>query len=184
MVNGVLTSVSMISPDLGWAVGGSRGAGGQDIILHYVNGAWTIANTPTALSQRNGEPVTGLAKDIPAVLLAGQGEPALLNVSMASATEGWAMGLRSMLHYHEGTWISVAYPVLPSGSPSPVPVMNSVAMLSPTDGWAVGSPNGYTLGVGNNGVVLHYLNGSWLPVSSPATPGGLLSVAMITPAEG
>jgi hypothetical protein len=183
-VNGQLMGISMLSPDAGWAVGGSRGIGGQDTIIQYVNGAWTLDRAPTALVPGNGALSARLAPAMPAEPQSGEGEPALLSVSMVSATEGWAMGLNDMLHYHDGTWAPVAYPSLPSGSASSRPVMLSVDMISPTDGWAVGTPDGFTEGQGNNGVILHYLNGSWTLVSSPVEPDGLSSVAMVSPSEG
>jgi photosystem II stability/assembly factor-like uncharacterized protein len=68
-----LNSVAMLSPQEGWAVGD------EGVMLHYVNGVWKRAASPT--SQR------------------------FWLVTFVSASEGWAIGEQgTMLHYQNGTW--------------------------------------------------------------------------------
>jgi photosystem II stability/assembly factor-like uncharacterized protein len=86
----------------------------------------------------------------------------LLDVSMVSRDEGWAVGGGgSIFHYSGGAWMI---------APSPTTAqLRSIAMISATDGWAVGE----------NGTILHYTGGVWSTVASP-TDSFLYSVAMVS----
>jgi hypothetical protein len=99
----------------------------------------------------------------------------LVSISMASATEGWAVGYSSggegtMLHYSGGSWSTVTSPTSPAAD------LTSVFMVSASDGWAVGA-------VGGLGVILHYSGGSWSTVTSP-TSNCLYSVFMVSASDG
>jgi photosystem II stability/assembly factor-like uncharacterized protein len=68
-----LKDVSMINAEEGWAVGR------DGLILHYQQGAWQEAPSPTKNS--------------------------LLSIDMISAEEGWAVGWNcTILHYQNGMW--------------------------------------------------------------------------------
>lgn len=128
-----LTSLSMLSPSDGWAVGGHY-------IAHYDGSAWKLVPSPVA--------------DRVEVDLAG--------VSMASADEGWAVGAVTnandpartslsnvsgiLLHYHQGAWSVAA---------TPSAVFYAVAMTSPTDGWASASEGS------DDRALMRYQNGAW-----------------------
>ena len=183
----VLTSVFMVNPDEGWAVGcegtvdqcspaphtnangeGSRAEPeGSGIILHYTVtggvGTWAIFPSPTT----------------PTAL------PPLNSIFMVSPNEGWAVGdMATVLHYTVtggiGTWNVVAVGGLPS-SALPPPNLNSVYMLSPISGWAVGGiPTGAVHGVPTfaspAGPIILYWDGThWTRVATPTIPGGPLA---------
>jgi len=106
-----LTSVAFASPDEGWAVGivhtpGTPVAMGG-IILHYTQGTWTVAATPSAL---------------------------LSSVVMVSPKEAWTGGVAtaggtSVWHLVNGQWTSVSIPNDDG--------IVGMAMQSPTAGWAI-----------------------------------------------
>ncbi|HEX6819872.1 MAG TPA: hypothetical protein VF120_15960 [Ktedonobacterales bacterium] len=197
-----VTSVTMLSPSEGWAVGGNN-------VLQYTNGAWKLATTvPTD----------------------AQVYDSLTGIAMISSSEGWAIGSQSnpntgdsplLLHDLHGAWSSVHLPafddlrttvqsisVRPSGegwlvggdytdagqrtivehlrggvwSAEPTGVdaqLNGVYAVSRTEAWAVGTKD---IAVGP-GVILHYLKGKWTSVPSP-TPNLLHTVMMRSPTEG
>ncbi len=68
-----LSAVAMTSTSEGWAVGN------EGTILHYYNGAWSQAHSPTIQT--------------------------LLSIAMVSPNEGWAVGAQgTILHYLNGVW--------------------------------------------------------------------------------
>lgn len=132
------TSISMISPDDGWAAGSISGAP-QCILMHYQRGLWTIVPRPAGLEQNAG----------------------ITQVQMLSATDGWALSATQIplndgqgsttpggviLHY-DGTAWTIAVPRTRAS-------LLHLSMDSPTDGWAVGS----------DGLLLHYNGHTWSEV--------------------
>ncbi len=166
----ILSSVFMVSPTEGWAVGCSgtpdqcvtmpRAPGGSGIILHYTVtggvGSWAIFPAPVT----------------PVPL------PPLNSVFMLGPNEGWAVGDSgavpggTVLHYTVtggvGTWSVVTVTALPVGAN-----LNSVFMLSRTSGWAVGGilPPGPPAGP----VIIYWDGTHWTLVSTPTVPGGPLA---------
>jgi hypothetical protein len=149
-----LLSVSMDSPQDGWAVGWT-GA-----IVHYDGHAWSISPGPPNLKQNllgiamlsstNGWVVgnSGTILHYDGKRWALVSSPTIVDlhsVAFPSPSEGWAVGVGgTILHYHHGSWNVV--------SPSPAgSTLNSVSMLSTNEGWAVG----------NQDTILHYRNGTW-----------------------
>jgi hypothetical protein len=109
------------------------------------------------------------------------------DLSMVSATEGWAAGSivdpttgfnegSLLLHYSHCTWSQ--------GAPSiPDVALGSIDMLSASEGWAVGG----TMTGPEHGVALHYSNGAWRQVTLPdqATSEGTYTVVrMLSASEG
>ncbi len=137
---GPLFDFTMVSPTEGWAVG----AGGA--ILHYTGGQWRLAAAAGALSP--------YMRAQPYIYFRGY----LSSVSLASATEGWAVGqgvktgtgsasqdVPIFAHYSGGHW-SVMDPAALGTTHIP----QVVAMGSPSEGWALGA-----------GLVAHYQQGTW-----------------------
>lgn len=165
-------SVHFTSPSDGWAVGTDLVNEGnyifpkKGILLHYVDDSW-IAITPPYVSENWG----------------------LYSVHFTSAVEGWSVGWDYwadkgvLLHYLNGNWIAVYPPSPPykSGGWS----LSKVNFNSPNEGWAVGW-NGEVGPKKCEGVLLHYLNGSWIPVTPPKVSSnwGLNSVHFSSPNEG
>lgn len=163
-----LNSISMVSPEEGWAVGVTRlpqASGsltepgyGAPVILHYWQGQWHPAPLPSNLTSR-----LKCANRCPGIILR--------SLCMISATEGWAVGntvLRSgsdgvttgvVLHYTGGQW------VLDSLRDA---ALFSVFMRTASDGWIIGE--GYSGWSGNQGnaPVFHYTGNAWTPVNNHA----------------
>lgn len=171
-----LHGISMISPDEGWAVGDRprstpdadpiTGAADQNavepIILHYKGGRWSLDQLPPDLNPNNLDMSLG-------------------NISMVSATDGWASGstllpayppttsngvtsvtivdgitFPVLLHYTGGRWVLIQNPPVALGS---------IIMRSSTDGWATGAvrspePSGP--------LALHYNGATWTAIKDPA----------------
>lgn len=149
-----LLSVSLDSPQDGWAVGWAG------TLVHYNGKEWSTSPNPanvkqnllgvTMLSSTNG-----WAVGYSGTILHYDGKqwvqaPSLTtldlhSVAFPSPEEGWAVGVGgTILHYRNGTWSLV--------SPSPTSnTLNSVSMLSTSEGWAVGK----------QGTILHYRDGIW-----------------------
>lgn len=109
----------------------------------------------------------------------------LFGLAMVSAGDGWAVGYTPngtgrppagpqtglIAHYQHGVWTTqstVAGPVSDTFF-----FLSAVAMVSSNEGWAVG----------NEGMLLHYHDGSWSQIQSP-TNKNLESVMMVSPSEG
>jgi hypothetical protein len=99
----------------------------------------------------------------------------LLGLSMASPTDGWAVGVAGdpqhvlLLRYHDGQWA-----IWPGTLPQMQLLLspNSLSMDSPTDGWMTGE-----------GGMLHYTNGQWVAVAVPGV-GAISKVQMASPTDG
>lgn len=99
----------------------------------------------------------------------------LLGLSMASPTDGWAVGVSAdlqhvlLLRYHDGQWA-----IWPGTLPQLQLLLSadSLSMDSPTDGWMTG-----------DGGMLHYTNGHWVAVAVPGV-GGFSKVQMVSPTDG
>lgn len=154
-----LTSVSMISPDEGWASGTISGSP-QAILMRYQRGAWTIVPKPAGLGLREG----------------------VSQVDMISATDGWALsGVEIpandgqgtftpggvILHYDGTSW-TIAVPQTPAA-------LTSLSMDSATDGWAVGGA----------GLLLRYDGHTWNTIhdSGFAALGDVTLVDAISPRD-
>jgi photosystem II stability/assembly factor-like uncharacterized protein len=77
-----ITSIAMVSPTEGWAVGRN---GDQGLILHNTQGSWARATIPANTGK-------------------------LASIFMLSASEGWAVGNSTILHYQAGQWSAVSFP--------------------------------------------------------------------------
>ena len=121
--------------------GWAAGEGGA--ILHYHSGHWTRVEEPS------GADLNGIA--------------------MASATEGWAVGLDPaegkgiILRDHGGEWSA--------DTPFTMPALRAITLVSPTEGWAVG----------DGGTILHLSGNHWTKVASPTT-ADLMALTMLSPA--
>jgi hypothetical protein len=73
-------------------------------------------------------------------------------------------------NFSSSAYVWQCYPFGGTGCPY---IFSSVAMVSATEGWAVG----------DNGAILHYIDGTWQGVNSPTTEN-LNSVAMVSASEG
>lgn len=112
--DGMLYSLSMVSPDDGWAAGGIYRLGAdhmtyEAIMLHYDGSHWRQVAIPPH----------------------GQ----INKVQMVSASEGWAIANDDnekfpFLHYQHGIWSDV--------DPTQATFYISVSMVSPQDGWVAG----------------------------------------------
>jgi len=178
-----MQALAMVSPTEGWAAGmliGQVSSGtpptaprtnGGAVLLHYSAGHWSLATR------------------IPDGLVSA--------ISMASATEGWAMGDTEntrpatptpavhetplLLHYSRGRWRQVANPVL---NPT-VCCLDTVTMRSASDGWAAGPESGLEpLPIAT---MMHYTGGRWVAVRMPMlaqTDATIARIVMISATEG
>lgn len=176
-----LLSVSMVSANEGWAVGG----GGT--ILHYSNGSWQIAPSPTSRILRSVAMVSAsegwAVGDFGTIVhyaagtwqaVASPTTNGLLSVYMVSANDGWAVGGGGViLRYTGGSWQTVASP---TGSE-----LRSVAMVSPGEGWAVGD---FRTAFTSYATILRYAGGLWQTVAPPTLYPPLVSVAIVSPDDG
>ncbi len=101
-------------------------------------------------------------------------QTSLADISMVSATEGWAVGETSvgnathfdgvLMHYQNGAWSRVNVSIKEG--------LNSISMISATDGWAVGDA----------GLILHYDGQTWKQATSAQT--NLHRIQMLSATEG
>jgi len=171
-----LHSISMISPDEGWAVGDrprrapdtdpNTGAVDQNavepIILHYKAGRWSLDHLPPDLNPNNLDMSLG-------------------NIAMVSAAEGWASGstllpayppttingvtsvtivdgitFPVLLHYTGGKWVLIQNPPVALGS---------IIMRSASDGWAIGAVRSPQP---SRPLALRYNGATWSGTKDPA----------------
>lgn len=132
-----ITAMSMTSPGEGWAIVSGQSAGSTcpscmpQYLLHDHHGVWS----PVALSSTT--PLT--------------------DISMVSATDGWAVGWDGLiLHYNGRDWTSVASPTTEQ--------LLSIRMLSATDGWASGD----TMFRSDVPLILHYDGQQWATQPMPS----------------
>ncbi|MDI6791872.1 MAG: DUF3160 domain-containing protein [bacterium] len=169
----LLSSVTMIGPTDGWAVG----VGGT--ILHWDGASWSEVSSPTSnwlYSVTMTGPTDGWAVGDGSTIFHWDGvswsevslptSNSLRSVTMTGPTDGWAVGWNgTILHWDGASWSEVSSPTSND--------LLSVTMASPTDGWAVGG----------RGTILHWDGASWSEVSSP-TSDWLKSVTMTGPTDG
>ncbi len=162
----VLNSVSMISSDEGWAVGGSvlpQGSGWQvdgitvGVVLHYTHGTWVLAMGGTSDT------------------------PVFSHVEMRSATDGWAVG-GSIYHYDGSEWRRVNDAALKN-------VSVGALALAPDGGvWARGVDYGGGTSTGFDGaatsIFLHFDGARWSRVALPVPHTQIASIAMTSVGEG
>ncbi len=160
----ILSSISMVSADEGWAVG--KGPG-DTIILHYTGGQWKrVMGVPDA-------------QQLHAAYLV------LSKVVMISETEGWIVGSFEsidtqepygvILHYTGGRW--TVQQMIAHAS------LMDIAMTSASNGWAVGGVQQDEQSFPTQSLLLHYDGHTWTPAQTP--PGQvLLSVAMTSATDG
>lgn len=129
------------------------------------NGVATATTAPTATTIPRLPPT-------PLHLPAGA---TLLGLSMASPSDGWAVGLTAdmndiiLVRYHDGQWVTWQGS-LPKMIVSPS--MVGISMDSPTDGWLAGFAG-----------LLHYTNDRWVAVPVPGV-GAVEDVRMVSPTDG
>jgi len=132
----------------GWIVGCSTGGcgtgAGEPTLLHWNGNSYTRGSASATTTD-------------------------LYSVSMASPSEGWAVGglgtSPAILRYDGGSWVQTPAPPMNG-------ILRSVFMVDGSNGWAVG----------DNGAILQY-SGSWGSVSAPTT-NTLRSVFMVGASDG
>ena len=162
-----LNSVYFTSATEGWAVGvdgDEFSVANSGVILHYVNGSWSVAT------------VAGYVSSI----------WTLNGVHFATAGDGWAVGdnLESyqgggvLLHYQNGAWSRVQPPNAGTNWD-----LTSVYFTSANTGWAVGNDYQFP---DETGLLFRYTNGTWTPVrrSHSSLDWNLFSTHFVSSAEG
>jgi hypothetical protein len=182
-----MRSLSMLSATEGWAVGTLTRIGQPDdpaslttppaaVILHYTGGQWEVQSR-----------ISGAV---------------LLNVSMTSSTDGWAVGYTItsissnaggtpgvtdntaplLLHYTGGAWVKVASPLTTSGSS--IDMLLQVNMRSASDGWLISGVDRKT-GIP---ALFHYNGSRWsaarIPTFTDTKELLLNGITMTSAAEG
>ena len=121
-------------------------------------------------------PAIGQTSDPSWYVIAGGGgkDISLTDVSMSSATDGWAVGITGpssygvLMHYNGSTWSRTTVPTGTYG-------LSAVKMISPTEGWAVGAN---ACSADCDALFLHYKNGAWqkVAVSPPGNQTGYTDI--------
>jgi hypothetical protein len=135
-----------------------------------------ISQTSHGPAQNSAPTATATTHQPPAPLHLPAGTT-LLSLSMASPTDGWAVGIVGvganrqtlLLRYHDGQWA-----IWPGALPQLQLLLSadSLSMDSPTDGWMTGVSG-----------MLHYTNGQWVAVAVPGV-GAISKVQMVSPTDG
>jgi hypothetical protein len=185
-----ITSLSMVSPNDGWAVGSAMVDGSKGYypptgaILHYRNGTWRLAKTLPDMEPRT--------------------------VSMGSATDGWIGGnlvslsqtgkmgpdqspiqsdTPKLWRYTDGQWAEVNVPA--SAVIASEGIVSSIAMSSTTQGWmSVYRENGaqsqdQPASMGPE--LFHLEQGKWVQANTPAVQHrrafNIIQTAFLSPDE-
>lgn len=139
--NANLTSVFMISPTSGWAVGGIQvcpvgclgAANDAPVIIYWDGTKWEPITTP---------PIPG------GITSSGHTSGILKSVFFVTPDDGWAVGypgklVANIMHYDGTAWNHVTLsPSLLGADPAlggAPPILTSVYMTSETSGWIVGA---------------------------------------------
>ena len=157
-----ITGFQMVSNTEGWAVaGGSKGSSYGTFFLHFLQGTWVVQ---------------------------GAMDPniAIGALTMASATEGWALGFQSVpdptgntyrvplkmhvYHFQNGQWSEGTLPLSQLNNV----VLDAIGIASPSDVWITGQDNSTiygqtTSGYHSNSVLLHLVGGQWQRITAPAS---------------
>jgi hypothetical protein len=154
----VLTSVTALSADDAWAVGGySEGQGGATLAEHWNGTAWNVVTTLNPGSYNN----------------------VFSGVSASGPDDVWAVGMSVYAGVEENFtlvehWNGSAWSVVPSVDPrATANYLLAVAALAPDDVWAVGD----AANTGGPQVTLieHWNGSAWSVVPSPS-PGSIANV--------
>jgi hypothetical protein len=152
----VMNSVSMVSPDYGWAVG-------RVDSQHCSIVVWpaTCPDAEESIRRWNGTSWSTVS---------GAYARCLLSVDTLGANEAWAVGGNpncgtEALHWNGVSWTSLSYTWGIQ--------MRDVDIVSPTDAWAVGSAH----------KLLHWDGANWTQVSRP-TSEELQAIAMTSATDG
>jgi hypothetical protein len=160
-----LYSVSMVSPNDGWAVGSD-----VDADDWYPN----LDNKNAALLRWNGtswNPVSYTSSSV------------LRSVDMVSANDGWAVGKTKdnpytgqslILHWDGINWNTVNPPLNSNQT------LRSVAMVSSNDGWAVGGDRPTSAVSLPCGDILHWNGNEWRRITCVSN-SVLTSIAIVSP---
>lgn len=189
-----IASLAMVSPDEGWAVGSATLDGNKGwypptgVILHYVNGVWSMAKTLPAIN--------------------------LQTISMGSASNGWIGGnlvtysktgqlpqtespdetdTPKLWRFTSGQWVEASVPrsnLLPEDAP-PEGQITSITMLSATEGWMFGSLDYGIQSLDQSALlqpdVFHLEHGRWVQVQTPTLQQRrsvyLSQIALLAPDE-
>ena len=163
-----LNDVYFTSPNEGWAVGGTDvgpyGIGGgirRGVLLHCLNGSWTMISPPNAGSYWG-----------------------INRVHFISSNEGWAVGdtyynggkVGVLFHYLDGLWTAIRPPNVSSDWG-----LSDVHLTSSNEGWGVGWDDENL-----RGIIIHYQNGSWTNINLPDVSMNweLKGVHFVSPYEG
>jgi hypothetical protein len=199
-----VTSISMVSPSEGWAVGYSDpsvdGPGGiQGLVLHYLHGVWTpvpinvngYLNDVSMVSATDGW-ADGVTAGSRPLLFHYDGKtwkqvkglPQLGLIQMLSATDGWATGGGDFLwHYDGSTWTKQPLPATLTRYASLSPYIELLTMTSAVDGWVVVNEYNNSSGQSDSAVLLHYSYGQW-QVSQRIEGARIASISMASSTDG
>ncbi len=151
-----LRAISMLNYADGWAIGNSAGGGANQ---------WTFLRWNAASNTWASIPVN----------TPGTGAQNLNGISMLSATDGWAVGVRIGGGANQWTFLRWNNPVVNTWNRITVNTpgtsaqnLNAVHLLSTTEGWAVGNAGGGGGGCTNNARILRWFTGAWNCVASPS----------------
>lgn len=180
-----MTSVSAVSANEAWAVGGYARIvhlqGAQATIQNEIPGQQDVGYGLNSISMSG--PANGLAvgyvydhgstRGLIYRYTSGVWTQSLDNsvtwlggVDMVDASQGWAVGSNGAIRrYQSGGWSPQASPTTNN--------LNEVSMISSSEGWAVGDA----------GTILRYSNGTWTSQVSPTTQM-LTGLNMISSSEG
>jgi hypothetical protein len=176
--------VSVLAAAVFHALGGGRtGTQGQHLATVTAAPQATITAAPPATPSPAPSacpPGSGVRANLPNASYLG-------DLSMVSATEGWASGsiVDPTMGYNQGSLLlHFSHCTWSQGAPSiPDVALGSIDMLSASEGWAVGG----TQSGPEHGVALHYSNGVWRQVTLPGqstSEGTYTVVKMLSASEG
>ena len=149
--------VVMVSPNEGWLLGAVQnqdGNGVRGMLIHYMNGMWSVVTPPFAYIY-----------DIAAVA------PNDLFISGATSDIAGQVQYSLVGHYHDGAWTTTPFPGL---------IITTLKMLSPTDGWITASAQvTNNTNESDQHPVLHYNGQSWSRVDlhAPDNTSGLYIIS-------
>ncbi len=138
-----IRAISFVSADTGWALAYPADLASNDtVILKYADGQWTIQKRLFGVR--------------------------LTTLSMATPTDGMAVGDHGLYCYKAGVWTPTALP-----ASMPASRFVGVAMVSANEAWTLvfytPATSCQECGSGDATVLAHYLNGAWTQVTDAQT---------------